>query len=302
MLAEHRVHRGVERPGGLEIGPERLLQDHARALAVGQPGLLDRRARPRRPPRAAPRGGTAAAATRRAPPPRPRTPPRSPSRPARARTTASRRSASTRASSRSSPRVLLERLAGDVPEPVVVELVEREPDDPALVGQQPGDHQVEAAGDDHPAREVPRPADEADHGRVRLVHLVTRGSLTHGDAVRRLDRPLAATREDDMTGKADFTDEEWTRLKRAPFIAGMAISLVGSGRPDRARQGDRGDAARRSPRRQVGRRGELVDRARGGGRGRRQGAQAPVRRLQAARAPWPGQEILDELAGGQRAS
>jgi hypothetical protein len=30
-----------------------------------------------------------------------------------------------------------------------------------------------------------------------------------------------------MTGKADFTDEEWTRLKRAPFVAGMASSRRG---------------------------------------------------------------------------
>jgi hypothetical protein len=34
-----------------------------------------------------------------------------------------------------------------------------------------------------------------------------------------------------MTGKADFTDEEWTRLKRAPFVAGMAISLADPGGP-----------------------------------------------------------------------
>jgi hypothetical protein len=34
-----------------------------------------------------------------------------------------------------------------------------------------------------------------------------------------------------MTGKTDFTDEEWTRLKRAPFVAGMAISLSDPGGP-----------------------------------------------------------------------
>jgi len=34
-----------------------------------------------------------------------------------------------------------------------------------------------------------------------------------------------------MTAKADFTDEEWTRLKRAPFVAGMAISLSDPGGP-----------------------------------------------------------------------
>jgi hypothetical protein len=34
-----------------------------------------------------------------------------------------------------------------------------------------------------------------------------------------------------MTAKADFTDDEWTRLKRAPFVAGMAISLSDPGGP-----------------------------------------------------------------------
>jgi hypothetical protein len=34
-----------------------------------------------------------------------------------------------------------------------------------------------------------------------------------------------------MASKADFTDEEWTRLKRAPFVAGMAISLADPGGP-----------------------------------------------------------------------
>ena len=34
-----------------------------------------------------------------------------------------------------------------------------------------------------------------------------------------------------MTSKADFTDEEWTRLRRAPFVAGMAITLADPGGP-----------------------------------------------------------------------
>ena len=34
-----------------------------------------------------------------------------------------------------------------------------------------------------------------------------------------------------MTTKADFTEDEWTRLKRAPFIAGLAISLADPGGP-----------------------------------------------------------------------
>src|SRR5919204_366868 len=34
-----------------------------------------------------------------------------------------------------------------------------------------------------------------------------------------------------MTTEADFTEEEWARLKRAPFVAGMAISLADPGGP-----------------------------------------------------------------------
>jgi hypothetical protein len=34
-----------------------------------------------------------------------------------------------------------------------------------------------------------------------------------------------------MTSKVDFSDEEWARLKRAPFVAGMAISLADPGGP-----------------------------------------------------------------------
>jgi hypothetical protein len=34
-----------------------------------------------------------------------------------------------------------------------------------------------------------------------------------------------------MTTKADFSEQEWTRIKRAPFVAGMAISLADPGGP-----------------------------------------------------------------------
>ncbi|MBN1530401.1 MAG: hypothetical protein JW895_15170 [Thermoleophilaceae bacterium] len=34
-----------------------------------------------------------------------------------------------------------------------------------------------------------------------------------------------------MTSRADFTDEEWARLGRAPLLAGMAISLADPGGP-----------------------------------------------------------------------
>lgn len=34
-----------------------------------------------------------------------------------------------------------------------------------------------------------------------------------------------------MTTKADFTQDEWTRVVRAPFVAGLAISLADPGGP-----------------------------------------------------------------------
>jgi hypothetical protein len=34
-----------------------------------------------------------------------------------------------------------------------------------------------------------------------------------------------------MTTKAAFSEDEWTRLKRGPFIAGLAISLADPGGP-----------------------------------------------------------------------
>jgi hypothetical protein len=34
-----------------------------------------------------------------------------------------------------------------------------------------------------------------------------------------------------MTTKTDFTEEEWSRVRRAPLIAGMAISLADPGGP-----------------------------------------------------------------------
>lgn len=34
-----------------------------------------------------------------------------------------------------------------------------------------------------------------------------------------------------MTAKSDFTEEEWIRVRRAPFVAGMAISLADPGGP-----------------------------------------------------------------------
>jgi hypothetical protein len=34
-----------------------------------------------------------------------------------------------------------------------------------------------------------------------------------------------------VTSKTDFTEEEWARIRRAPFVAGMAISIADPGGP-----------------------------------------------------------------------
>ena len=34
-----------------------------------------------------------------------------------------------------------------------------------------------------------------------------------------------------MTGKADYVEDEWTRLVRAPFVAGLALSIADPGGP-----------------------------------------------------------------------
>ena len=34
-----------------------------------------------------------------------------------------------------------------------------------------------------------------------------------------------------MTTKSDFTEDEWVRVRRAPFVAGMAISMADPGGP-----------------------------------------------------------------------
>jgi hypothetical protein len=36
---------------------------------------------------------------------------------------------------------------------------------------------------------------------------------------------------DVMTTKSDFTEEEWVRVRRAPFVVGMAISMADPGGP-----------------------------------------------------------------------
>lgn len=62
-----------------------------------------------------------------------------------------------------------------------------------------------------------------------------------------------------MTTKADFTDEEWTRLERAPFVAGMAISLADPGGPIEALKESMATIKTVAEAAQSGGHGELAD-------------------------------------------
>ena len=62
-----------------------------------------------------------------------------------------------------------------------------------------------------------------------------------------------------MTTKADFTDEEWARLERAPLVAGMAISLADPGGPIEAVKESMAAIKTVIEAAQSGGRGDLVD-------------------------------------------
>lgn len=62
-----------------------------------------------------------------------------------------------------------------------------------------------------------------------------------------------------MTTKADFTEEEWARLERAPIVAGMAITLADPGGPIEAVKESVAAIKTVTEAAQSGGQGELVD-------------------------------------------
>jgi broad specificity phosphatase PhoE len=93
-----------------------------------------------------------------------------------------------------------------------------------------------------------------------------------------------------MTSKADFTEEEWARVKRAPFVAGLAISLADPGGPIEAVKETA--ATLRTVREGAGSgRGELVDAI---AREVTSERQNPLKGFK-ARGATAGADILDEL-------
>jgi hypothetical protein len=98
-----------------------------------------------------------------------------------------------------------------------------------------------------------------------------------------------------MTGKADFTDDEWARLKRGPFVAGMAISLSDPGGPielvketSAALKVVAGAASQAD-------RGELVTALAGEVAGENRERKNPMGDFK-PKGTMAGQQILDELA------
>jgi hypothetical protein len=102
-----------------------------------------------------------------------------------------------------------------------------------------------------------------------------------------------------MTSKADFNEEEWTRLKRAPFIAGMAISLADPGGPIELVKETAATLRTVVGAAETGGRGELVDAiARDVAEDSRRRTN-PLHGFKASGA-LAGQEILEELAAVNR--
>jgi hypothetical protein len=103
-----------------------------------------------------------------------------------------------------------------------------------------------------------------------------------------------------MATKEDFTDEEWTRLKRAPFVAGMAISLADPGGPIEAVKETAATLKTVREAAESGGRGELVDAIARETIADAQQRKSPLAGFKPSKGATAGVEILDELREVQR--
>ena len=99
-----------------------------------------------------------------------------------------------------------------------------------------------------------------------------------------------------MTSQADFTDAEWTQLKRAPFVAGMAISLADPGGPIEAFKETKA-TLKTVQSAQAGDRGELVGAIANEVVAEAQQRQNPLGGFKPSSGAAAGTEILEELRG-----
>jgi hypothetical protein len=97
-----------------------------------------------------------------------------------------------------------------------------------------------------------------------------------------------------MTGKADFNDEEWTRLKRGPFVAGMAISLSDPGGPIEVVKETAAALKTVTAAASPGDRGELVQALAAEVAAEAKARKSPLRDFK-PKGALAGQEILEEL-------
>jgi hypothetical protein len=102
-----------------------------------------------------------------------------------------------------------------------------------------------------------------------------------------------------MTGKTDFTAEEWTRLKRAPFVAGMAISLADPGGPIEVVKETAATLRTVTGAAEQGSRGELVQTMAAEVAGEAKERRNPLADFK-AKGALAGQEILQELTAVNR--
>jgi hypothetical protein len=98
-----------------------------------------------------------------------------------------------------------------------------------------------------------------------------------------------------MTGKADFGEQEWARIKRAPFVAGMAISLSDPGGPIELVKETAATLKTVHQAADSGGGGALVDAAAQEAVADSRERKSPLRDFK-PRGAMAGQEILDELA------
>jgi broad specificity phosphatase PhoE len=97
-----------------------------------------------------------------------------------------------------------------------------------------------------------------------------------------------------MTSKADFSEDEWTRLKRAPFVAGMAISLADPGGPIEVVKETAATLKTVREAAESGGRGELIDAVAQEAVADARERKNPLQDFK-ARGALAGQEIVEEL-------
>ena len=99
-----------------------------------------------------------------------------------------------------------------------------------------------------------------------------------------------------MTTKSDFTEEEWTRIVRAPFVAGMSISLADPGGPIEAAKESMAmmKSATNPPSRE-----QLLAEVALDIQGMVQSRHNPVSGYKPTAGQQPGEQVLDELRAVQ---